>query len=147
MRYSLINFLDWVKRYAVSLMLAVTFFIGESHNIWSGNKQLVRVSYLNPIEIPMEWAVKQHSDQIIAIVFIFALFLYGKTISRNRVNAISVRIVLCWVLFDYYSYLYNYKTFNYGIVYIFLSVIWVLSIFGKQIGDLLWQHLDSFRKK
>lgn len=112
-----------LKKYAVGLLLASTFFIAELHNFWAGDPRMQNwiVAAYKPMTI--QWNVKYASDQLNWILIIFAMFLYGFPFSRNRFNHEIVIIYLAWVIFDTVLYFYNFKTVGYGVVYLCLGAI------------------------
>lgn len=84
----------------------------------------------------MPWNVKFASLELQAIMLGAAMFFYGKT--HNKYNKKAVLVYICWTIFDALAYIYNYKTFDYWMMYLFLGIIIFLVNVGKEFRDYLW---------
>lgn len=88
------------------------------------------------------WNVKMYADQLQWIVFAIAAYSYGRF--SNRINKASMITFLIWTLFDFFVYIYNYKTLGYFVTYFWLPVVWFLAYFwNSKQADKLWHLLHN----
>lgn len=63
---------------------------------------------------------------------------------KNRVNISTAKCFVLFAVMDTGMYFWNYKTTDYGYVYSWYVVFWLLIHFGPKIADFLWQHLKHW---
>lgn len=123
-----------MRKYATTYLLGFTFPIGEIHTFWErASQEPVSWILTKYTPMPIQWNVKYVGDQVNFILIAVAMHLYGKT--PNGVNKASVLAYICYAVIDTLMYFYDYKTFNYYIVYFIIAVIWLI----------LWKKFKALR--
>lgn len=111
-----------MRKYLTTILLILSIFIAESHS-YLGRYSAVKQNWILALDRTMElsWNVKLLSDQINAVIYFFAMYFY----IPNKVNKTTVTafIILCFI--DMAMYFHNYKTLNYGSVYVWVVITWV----------------------
>ncbi len=119
-----------MRRYATTLLLILSIFIAESHS-YTGKYATLEQNWVMTLDRTQElqWNIKDVSDEINAIIYFFAMFFY----MPNRVNKTTVIsfIALCFV--DLLMWFHNYKTLNYGSVYVWIIVVWGVIFFREEV--------------
>lgn len=112
-----------MKRYLTSILLWFSLLLSELHTFWENASQKP-VNWILKRSVPMsvQWNVKMLTDQIWYILIFVAMFYYKK----NRINRTTVITFIFFSLFDTVMYVYNYKTYEYSIVYFLLLITWIL---------------------
>lgn len=109
-----------IRSAATTILLSCTVLIGELHNFWSDNAQVQNWIVANPRPMLIAWNVKYLTNQITPILYFLAWILYR----ANRVNLTTIKCFLVFSVFDTILYFYNFKTYGYGGVYVWLIAIW-----------------------
>lgn len=115
-----------MRRYAATILLSLTLFIGEVHTYWEG-RPLRPQNWIWKVsrEMPLQWNIKLASVQLNMILIFLAFLLYVP----NRVNKATAVTFFWFAVLDTVLYFYNYKTFGYGYLYLVLAVIWLMAYF------------------
>lgn len=112
-------------KYATTILLACTIVIGELHTVWE--RQPVRYeNWIINRNVPMsvQQNVKNACDQLNFILYFVAFLSYAG--HCNRVNKTTVKTFAVFMFADAALYFWNYKTYDYYIVYFWLIGIWAL---------------------
>jgi len=117
-----------MKRYATSLILASTLIIGEIHTFWERSSPVLH-NWILARFVPMtiQWNTKLALEQLNFILYFVAFYLYGFT--PNKINRTTVKAFIWFCVIDTAAYFYNWKTFSYYYVYLFLVIIWLTMYF------------------
>lgn len=112
-----------MRKYGTTLILILSIVIAESYS-YAGKYAMVKQNWIYSVDRTMElqWNLKYAADQVNAILYFIAMFLYNK----NRINKTTVVtfIILCFI--DLVMYFHNFKTLHYGSVYVWTFIIWVI---------------------
>lgn len=114
-----------MKRYATSIILALTLFIGEIHTFWEKappRKENWILDSYQPMTI--QWNVKMVAEEIIVVLYFIAMWLFW--MYPNRVNKTSVKTFIVLALADLGLYFWNFKTINFHYVYFGLVAVWII---------------------
>lgn len=115
-----------MRRYASTILLSLTLFIGEVHTFWErGPLRPQNWIWKVQREMPLQWNIKFAADQLCFIMLCAAFLLY----SPNRVNRATAVTFFCFAIIDTLLYFYNYKTYGYGYIYLILTGIWLYAYF------------------
>lgn len=111
-------------RYATTWILLLTIALGEVHTFWE-RRDPVYENWILFRYVPMtvQWNVKIAIDQLNYILYFIAAFYYGRY--PNRINKITIKTFIWFMVIDMGMHFYNYKTFDYGYVYFLLALIWL----------------------
>lgn len=120
-------------RYLPAILIYSSFVIAELHNFFTDRI----VNFHHPM--PMAWAVKFTTDQIVWLVIATAMVLMTKY--KNRENTLAAKVLLVWVVIDTVVFFYNYKTYLYGQTYIILCLIIIIVRKGRYIADKIRSYL------
>lgn len=119
-----------MRKHLTPILLILSIFIAESHS-YLGKYSGVRQNWILTLDRTMElqWNVKYLSDQINAVIYFFAMYFY----IPNKINKTTVTafIILCFI--DIGMYFHNFKTLNYGSVYVWGVIVWVSLFFREEI--------------
>lgn len=132
-------------RYATTYILVCTLVLGEVHTFWETNqsgREIQNWILNNYKPMSVQWNVKYLTDQILPILYFIAMLKYR----RNRINEATVKTWIYFSILDMIMYFYNYKTYQYGGVYLWVVLIWVLTYWGKDIASFLWKHIKLWGK-
>lgn len=126
-----------MKSYATSLILASTLLIGEIHTFW----EKAPVRYENWIihaykPMTVQWNVKFVGEEVNWILFMVAMWYFGRY--PNRVNKITVRVFIAVAIVDLGLYFWNFKTVDYHYVYFCMVIVWAVMYWGKSIKQRLF---------
>lgn len=106
-----------MKRYLSTLLLASTLIIGEIHVLWEGGAARVQNwIWRVPVPMPLQWNIKYVCDQVNWIIVAIAIYKY----TPSRVNKSAAATYIMFQITDTLLYFYNYKTYGYGWVYLWL---------------------------
>ena len=87
------------------------------------------------------WNIKYAASQFQFIIIALMVITYAR--ERNKVNKVSVFVFLLWTVLDTVVYFFNFKQFEYHIMYIFLPLAWFSFYYWKgKKADWLWKQLD-----
>lgn len=111
-------------KYAATILLISTFLIGELHTFWEKASQ-APVNWIYAVSRPMcvQWNVKYLSEELNWLLVALALLLYRS----NRVNRSAAIAYVFYRCADVALYLYNYKTFGYGFLYMAIALVFAIS--------------------
>lgn len=99
------------------MLIYGSFVVAELHRLFS-----TAIVTVGGVDMPMNWAVKYTSDQLIYIMLATALLIYR----RCRANTVAVKVFFSWTIIDTISYFYNYKQREYWHVYVILLILILL---------------------
>lgn len=134
------------KRYLTTYLLAMAYVVAELHTFWH-NDQTVQNWILRSFHpMKVNWNIYFASQQAMSILISFAMLTYGLTISRNRVNKVSVQTFIVWCIIDTLLYFYNFKEEKYAHTYFWLAAIWLFLFYGKRITAYIWGVLHPHEK-
>ena len=104
-----------------SYIIAATIAIGEIHTFWERSSHKP-VSWILKRDVPLtiQWNIKNITDMVNWILIVVAMMLYRPT----RENRITAWFYLVFCLLDMVMYFYNYKTYNYHVVYFIMGISW-----------------------
>jgi len=119
-----------MRKYLTTWLLILSIFIAESHS-YLGRYSEIKQNWIFTLDrtMEMQWNVKYLADQINAIIYFFAMYFYIPN-RANKTTVISF-IILCFI--DLIMYFHNYKTLNYGSVYVWVITIWGLIFFRSEV--------------
>lgn len=126
-----------MKRYLTTIILACTLFIGEFHTIWNNDSRVQNWIWRYDAPMSLAWNVKLAANQLIIILYFIAWILYVP----NKVNRTTIVAFLLLSIVDTFLYFYNYKTEEFGKVYVWFAFFYALVYFGKRISKWLWEKL------
>lgn len=109
-----------MRKYLPAYLIASTFIIAELHTFWERSTWNV---VIGGRKLPVIWAVKYTTDQIINIIIACSLWLLSR--NHNRVVRASATTYFGWSILDFGMYLYNYKQYGYSIIYLFLALLFL----------------------
>lgn len=134
-----------MKRYATTIILIISIVIAEAHSFVPDEYATKKQNWIYSIDRTMEiqWNVKFLGDQINLILYSLALFFYN----RNKVNRTTVVAFICFSVIELGMYFHNYKTLNYGSVYVWTLVIWLLVYNQYFIVKAVKRSLNKLIKK
>jgi|GEM_PF-3033726 len=122
-----------MRKYLTTILLASTFLIAEIHTFWE-RSSIAPVNWIYAREVPMsvQWNIKLAGLQLIYIIYGLALLCYVP----NRVNRTTAITFTIFCVVDTALYFYNYKTFNYGYVYFFVALFWLVLFYWYRITSI-----------
>jgi hypothetical protein len=104
-------------------ILMLTIVIGEVHTFWEKRPEIIENWFIARwMPLPVQQNVWLSAQQLNFILYFLAFYFYGK--NCNRVNTSTVVTFIWFCVIDSAALFYNYKTFNYYIVYFLLALIW-----------------------
>lgn len=111
-------------RYLTTWILFLTIVLGEVHTFWERQEPEVE-NWIIARYVPMiiQLNVKIAIDQVNFILYFIAAYFYGRY--PNRINTITIKTFIWFMVIDMGMHFYNYKTYNYGYVYFLLALIWL----------------------
>lgn len=117
-----------MKRYSTTLILACTLVIGELHTFWEKASQ-EKVNWIIKRSEPMtmQWNIKMVGDEINIILYFVAMLLFG--FYPNRTNTTSVISFIYLAVADLCLWFWNFKTYDYHILYLTLLAVWPLTFY------------------
>lgn len=117
-----------MRKYLPSILLASTLLIGEIHTFWE-KKPLRYENWIIDRYVPMtiQWNVKLALDELVIILYFISAWYFAKY--PNRANKITISIFIFLAIADALMYFWNYKTYDYHIVYLCAAVVWAASFF------------------
>lgn len=123
-----------MRRYAATILLSLTLFIGEVHTYWEG-RPLRPQNWIWKVsrEMPLQWNIKYASDQLSFILIALAFVVYVP----NRVNKATAIAFFYFAVLSGFLYFYNYKTLGYGWIYICFVIVWFLAFFRHKNRNLI----------
>lgn len=125
-----------MKRYATTLILAGTLFIGELHTFWEKSPETKLNWIITRYEpMTMQWNVKMVCDELNVILYFIAMWFFAKY--PNRLNKTVVSMFIGLAIMDMAIYFWNFKTVNYHYVYFGMALL-LLFIFRKNIKQRLF---------
>jgi hypothetical protein len=134
-----------MKKYATTLILALTIFIGELHTFWERSSyEAVNWIWKRSTPMALQWNIKFVALQVNYVLWFIAAYYYGKY--PNRGNKTTVITFIWLAVLDMGMYFYNYKTQYFGSVYLWLVVIWLLTYYWKNIWQYLWKGIKNVFK-
>lgn len=130
-----------LRMYATTYVLLLTIYLGEVHTFWEKQNPPVIQNWIwrKPTPMSIQWNVKQAVDQLNYILVFVAALLYRK----NKVNRTTLKAFIFYCSVDTLMYFYNYKTFDYGYVYLGVGTIWILMYFWKSLTQWLPRKIQS----
>jgi len=130
-------------KYASAAILSISLIVGELHNFFAYDTHIQNwiLKVYRPATI--EWNVKYLTDEILPVMYIAAILLYR----NNKGNRVVVRSFLFWAIIDIWLYFYNYKTAGYHQVYLWLAGCLILSYYGNDWFDKIFNHIKNWGKK
>lgn len=126
------------KSYLPTLLLSLMYVVGELATLVNWPNRIE--NWILTVHVPMrvDWNVKYASGQIQWIIAAVMFLYYVKT--PNKVNRTSMTVFLLWTIFDTFCYFYNYKTFGYVAMYLWLPLTWVIFYFwSSKHTERLWK--------
>lgn len=123
-----------MRRYTSTILIVTSLFIGEVHTFWE--RRPVEVQnwiYAKPTPMSVQWNVKFAASELSYLLLALALLLY----TPNRVNKSTATALVCFAAFNILAYFYNYKTFDYGLLYIVFIIAWIISFFRHKNSNLI----------
>lgn len=112
-----------MRRYLTTLIFGATLIIGELHTFWE-HSSVKPVNWIIARSVPMtlQQNIQIALSELNFILYGFAMLYYVP----NRVNKSTVITFICFCTLDTLAHFYNYKTYDYWIVYLMLIIIWPL---------------------
>ena len=113
-----------MKKYLTTILMASTLLIGEVHTFWEKKPEVKENWIVNRYEpMSIQWNVKMAGEELILLMyFIAAWFL---SLYPNHTNKTTVKVFIFAQLADIALYFWNFKTYNYHILYICMVLLWV----------------------
>lgn len=127
-----------MRKYATSLILWATIIIGEVHCLFAGIPGAYNWIWRRNYPLTVQWNVWFVAKDINYILLLVAAGYW----QRNRINILTLRVFTYFALIDFILYFYNYKTYEYGKVYLWMAAAWLLMYHWKKITDYLWLQLE-----
>lgn len=113
-----------MKRYLTTLIIGATIIIGEVHTFWE-HSSVKPVNWIIARSVPMTLQQNIHIalSELNFILYGFAMLFYVP----NRVNKSTAITFISFCILDTLAHFYNYKTYDYWIVYLLLIIVWPLA--------------------
>lgn len=74
---------------------------------------------------------------------ILVLMLAIRFWKRNKHNIITLRVFTYFGIIDYFLYFYNWKTYDYGEIYLWMIAAYFLMFYWKSITEYLWLRSEQ----
>lgn len=118
-----------MKKYATTLILALTFPLGELHTFWEKSKPVMQ-NWIVFRYVPMtiQYNIWYAENELYPILLCTAFLCYKK----NRTNDASVKTYICFLFLDMAAYFLNWKTFYYGFIYFLIIILWLIFYHKKK---------------
>ncbi len=133
-----------MRKYASSIILSLSLFLGEIHTFWE--KSAVKVeNWIIARHVPMtvQWNIKYAVQEFVIIFYFLAFALYV----RNKVNRTTVLAFLMLAVLDTLVYFYNFKTYGFGGIYIWFVIFWIWMYYGKAAANWIYFKFHPVKKK
>lgn len=130
-----------MKKYLFAIFWISTILFAELHTFFArktGQDNWIIARY-HPMTLQWNiWFVVQELNYFLMVAGVWFW-------QRNRVNSTTLRVFTYFAAVDILLYFYNFKTYEYGKVYIWMAAAWLLIYFKKQITGFLWRTLNQWK--
>ncbi len=122
-----------MSKYMPTFYLCVMYIVSVIPAFWDDDARIQNWILCNPKPMAVAWNVRFAASQLLWIVCALMVNAYGVDKCQNKINRTSMKVFLCWCIFDTIAYFYNYKTFGYFATYFWLVPAWLLIHYWKII--------------
>lgn len=109
-------------KYAFTILTLLLVAVGELHLLWYNDLTTVNWIISEPHPMLLHWNVKYAADGLQWLLVPVMIYTYNKTL----INRVTLTTLFVWLAFDFFAYFYNYKTFNYFVIYGWILPLWAV---------------------
>lgn len=121
-----------------SVTLWLTAMIGELHSMFPDGPDTYNWIMRNNVPMTLNWNVWFVGINT-QILLLFIAIRYWR---KNKHNVLTVRVFTYFAFVDYFLYFYNWKTVDYGYIYLWMIGAYFLMFYWNNITTYLWLQLE-----
>ncbi len=127
-----------MKAYTTSILLWLALILGELHSYFPDGPETYNLILRKYVPMTANWNVWFIGVNVQWLLLIMAIRFYR----HNKHNRVTIRVFTYFAIIDIFLYFYNWKTYEYGKVYIWMAAAWLLMYYWKQITAFLWLQFE-----
>lgn len=116
----------------------LALIVGELHCYFPDGPETYNLVWRKYVPMTANWNAWFIGINVQWMLLIIAIGCW----SKNKHNLITLRVFTYFGLIDFILYFYNWKTYEYGKVYIWMAAAWLLMYYKKKITGYLWLQLE-----